>query len=106
MRAFSLDERRIHSPTLPGLGFREEADTIPVIGGPNADEVTPVSHVRARVAVLVAHPKPADASPMNVGSPVARTRPVTLLDDVHDSLSRDYLAEARALLASGIFKDD
>jgi len=80
-------ESRTRRATLNGLGFREQADTLPA---PSEDsspgDVPPVSCVRAALPA---------AAP--------RCRPVTLLDDIHDALSRDYLAEAERLLASGLF---
>jgi hypothetical protein len=92
--------------TLPGLGFRDEADTLPAFGadlGPDqgqnlGDEETPLSLIRVKTAPRSATtilPPPPSAS--------ERIRPVTLLDDVHDGLSRDLLAEARAILESGVF---
>lgn len=94
-------DARLHNPTLVGLGSRGEADTLPVIGAAalETDEATPVSCVRARVApcgVMLPPPLPL---------PEQRGRPVTLLDDVHAALSREYLAEAERLLASGIFDE-
>jgi hypothetical protein len=88
---------RLHNATLPGLGFRAEADTLPALGAAafESDEATPISCVRTKVSPcgLILPP------PM----PDHRSRPVTLLDDVHAQLSREYLAEAERLLASGIF---
>jgi hypothetical protein len=87
----------LHLPTLPGLGYRPEADTLPAVDRDGADVAgtTPVSHVRTRMAPRgVVLPPPL---------PGPRARPVTLLDEVHDALSREYLAEAERLLASGLF---
>jgi hypothetical protein len=90
-------DRRLHQPTIPGLGYRPVADTVPALGDDAAahHDATPVSRVRTKVAprgVLLPPPLPGP-----------RARPVTLLDEVHDALSRQYLAEAERLLESGIF---
>jgi hypothetical protein len=89
--------------TLCGLGpseraFREEADTLPAPSDPRHeyDETPPVSGVRLR-APSVPQVSLADVTP--------RPRPVTLIDGVHDGLSRDLLEEAKRLLASGIFDE-
>ncbi len=87
---------RLHAATLPGLGFRAEADTMPALGATgDADDPSPVSEVRTRVRPcgLILPP------PM----PDRRRHPVTLLDDVHAELAKQYLEEAERLLASGIF---
>src|SRR5260221_2486483 len=83
--------------TLPGLGFRAEADTLPAIR-PRAfelDDTPPVSGIRARDA--------GGWPPLSLTDLTPRARPVMLIDGVHDGLSRDYLAEAKRLLESGIF---
>jgi hypothetical protein len=96
-------DRRLGSLTLPGLGFREEADTLPALFGMDVgDDTTPISCVRVKTAprstMLPPPPSP------SIVDDVGRVRPVTLLDDVHDAASRDFLEEARRLLASGIFE--
>ena len=90
-------DRRRHFPTLSGLGFRDEADTIPAPAN-GAEDETPVSCVRTRVA-----PRIPPAARSLILPP--RSRPVTLLDDVDDGVARKYREEAERLLASGIFDD-
>lgn len=105
----ALDERRRHLPTLPGLGGFDDADTIPDLDVLDDDDPGPVSHVRARVAPVAvrripkAAPPPPSARARLAQRAAGRSRPVTLIDDVHDDLSRRYLAEAEQLLASGAF---
>jgi hypothetical protein len=107
VRAPSATERSVVRPprpvskTLAGLGpneraFREEADTLPATNNPlrELDETPPASGVRFR-APRESRTSLADLTP--------RPRPVTLIDGVHDGLSRDLLEEAKRLLASGIF---
>lgn len=89
-------DRRQHFPTLSGLGFRDEADTLPAFG--HDDEPIPVSSVRARVA-----PRVPPAARSLILPP--RTRPLTLLDDVDDDVAKKYREEADRLVASGIFDD-
>jgi len=135
-------DRRRRSPTLPGIGYRMEEDTIPILELVD-DEPPPVSRVRTRgeLAVaptepqprVVAGPNPSSSSsssssraevpegrrPASCRIPKAaavpkirasettpRPRPVTLIDDVHDRVSRDYLEEAQRILASGILDRD
>ncbi|HEX3597776.1 MAG TPA: hypothetical protein VHU80_21855 [Polyangiaceae bacterium] len=88
--------------TLAGLGpneraFREEADTLPAPSNPlrEHDETPPVSGVRLRAPV---------ESRVSFADMTPRPRPVTLIDGVHDDMSRDLLEEAKRLLASGIFE--
>jgi hypothetical protein len=90
-------DRRRHFPTLSGLGFRDEADTLPAFGNEH-EEPLPVSSVRSRVA-----PRVPPAARSLILPP--RTRPLTLLDDVDDDLAKKYREEADRLVASGIFDD-
>jgi len=109
VRAPSASQRSVIRPprpgskTLAGLGpneraFREEADTLPAPSNPfhELDETpAPVSGVRLR-----AREEPL----VSLAELTPRPRPVTLIDGVHDGLSRDLLEEAKRLLASGIFE--
>jgi hypothetical protein len=108
VRAPSADARTVLRPprppskTLAGLGpteraFREEADTLPAPSCPGYehDETPPVSGVRLRAE---------EPSRVSLADGTPRPRPVTLIDGVHDGLSRDLLEEAKRLLASGIFE--
>jgi len=90
-------DRRAHCPTLSGLGFRDESDTLPAFGLPE-DDVEPISCVRVRVT-----PKIPKAARTFILPP--RARPVTLLDEVDDSQARKYREEAERILASGLFDD-
>jgi len=106
VRAPSSTEKTVVRPprpvskTLPGLGanelaFREKADTIPAAHrAVSVDETPPMSGVRLRA------PEPSRTSLEDL---TPRPRPVTLIDGVHDGLSRNYLEEAKRLLESGIF---
>lgn len=89
-------DRREHCPTLHGLGFRDEQDTLPAPG--DEDEAAPISCVRTRVTPRI--PKAARSLILP-----PRTRPVTLLDDIDDSAARRYREEAERLVASGIFDE-
>ena len=87
-------ERRRRSPTLPGLGYRVELDTI-AAENVDFDEAAPVSCVRPKSRPRVI--PPAAAVPK-------RARPVTLLDGgVDDRRAHAYLEEARRILESGEF---
>jgi hypothetical protein len=109
VRAPSSTEKTIVRPprpvskTLPGLGaneraFRERADTIPAARRfSSVDETPPMSGVRMRA------PEPPRLSLQDL---TPRPRPVTLIDGVHDGLSRNYLEEAKRLLESGIFSGE
>jgi len=109
VRAPSAPVRVLHPPrpaskTLAGLGsqeraFREKADTVPAPNSPfyEHDDAPPVSGVRVKSS------EPARVSLHDV---TPRSRPVTLIDGVHDRLSRELLEEAKRLLASGIFERD
>jgi len=90
----SAVERRRHCPTLPGLGYRVELDTI-AAENVDFDEETPISCVRPKMRQRTV--PPAAAVPK-------RPKPVTLLDGgVDDSQARAYLEEARRILESGVF---
>lgn len=90
----ALPGDRPHFPTLSGLGFRDDDDA-----PGDGHEAEPVSRVRARVSPRV----PPVACSLILPP---RTRPVTLLDGVHDDVARKYREEAERLLASGIFDGD
>lgn len=97
----AADDRRQHFPTLSGLGFRDESDTLPAFGLPEDDQAAiscVVSRVQARVPPRI--PKAARSLILP-----PRNRPTTLLDDVDDDMARKYREEAERLLASGIFDD-
>jgi hypothetical protein len=90
------------SKTLAGLGtheraFREEADTLPAPETTfvERESIPPVSGVRLR---------PMEETRVSIDDLTPRPRPVTLIDGVHDELSRDLLDEVQRLLASGIFE--
>jgi hypothetical protein len=90
----SGNERRRRCPTLPGLGYRVELDTI-AAENVDFDEEPPVSQVRPRIRGRVI--------PQAARVPT-RPRPVTLFDGgVDDQRAADYLEEARRILDSGIF---
>jgi hypothetical protein len=90
----SSAERRRRCPTLPGLGYRVELDTI-AAENVDFDEEPPVSHVRPRIKSRVI--------PQAARVP-KRPRPVTLFDGgVDDQRALEYLEEAERLLKSGIF---
>lgn len=95
------EERRQHFPTLRGLGFRDESDTLPAFGEA-VDEPVTISCVRSRVEARVP-PRIPKAARSLILPP--RSRPTTLLDDVDDDVARKYREEAERLLASGIFDD-
>ena len=88
-------DRRAHCPTLPGLGFRDESDTLPAFGLPE-DDSEPISCVRVRVS-----PRIPKAARTFILPP--RARPVTLLDEVDDDQARKYREEAERILSSGLF---
>jgi hypothetical protein len=94
-------DRRQHFPTLSGLGFRDESDTLPAFGDAEDEQVT-LSCVRPRVEARVP-PRIPKAARSLILPP--RSRPTTLLDDVDDDMARKYREEAERLLASGIFDD-
>jgi hypothetical protein len=79
-------------PTLPGLGYRPELDSVSLEGLPE-NEDSPVSVVRARVAPKTAPPEPTFR---------LRLRPTVVLEADND-LARKYRAEAERLLAQGLF---
>ena len=108
VRAPSAEGRTVLRPprpaskTLAGLGpseraFREEADTLPAPNCPlyEHDETPPETGVRLRKS---------EPSRVSLADTTPRPRPVTLIDGVHDGLSRDLLEEVKRLLASGIFE--
>lgn len=97
----SEEDRRRHFPTLSGLGFRDESDTLPAFGS-SEDDQGAISCVRAKVQPR-ALPRIPKAARSLILPP--RTRPTTLLDDVHDDVARKYREDAERLLASGIFDD-
>lgn len=87
-------ERRRRCPTLPGLGYRVELDTI-AAENVDFDEEPPVSGVRPKSRARVI--------PQAARVP-KRPKPVTLFDGgVDDARARDYLEEARRILESGVF---
>ena len=90
----SGSERRRRCPTLPGLGYRVELDTI-AAENVDFDEEPPVSQVRRKMKSRVI--------PQAARVP-KRPKPVTLFDGgVDDDRAADYLAEAERILKSGIF---
>lgn len=90
-------ERRRRCPTLPGLGYRVELDTI-AAENVDFDEETPISCVRPKV-------RPRQI-PQAARVP-KRPRPVTLFDGgVDDRRARTYLEEAQRILESGAFDLD
>jgi hypothetical protein len=95
------DDRRQHFPTLIGLGFRDELDTLPAFGA-NEDDQAAISSVQSRVQSRVAPRLPPAARSLILPP---RIRPTTLLDDVHDDVARKYREDAERILASGIFDD-
>ena len=87
-------ERRKRCPTLPGLGYRVELDTI-AAENVDFDEQTPISCVRPKLKSRVV--------PQAARVPKTR-RPVTLLDGgVDDRRARAYLEEAERIVKSGVF---
>lgn len=90
----SNGERRRRCPTLPGLGYRVELDTI-AAENVDFDEEAPISCVRPKLRPRVVPP----AAPVP-----KRPKPVTLLDGgIDDRRARAYLEEARRILESGVF---
>lgn len=90
-------DRRRHCPTLPGLGYRVELDTI-AAENVDFDDETPISCVRPKVKSRTV--------PQAARVP-KRPKPVTLFDGgIDDSRARDYLEEARRILESGVFDRD
>jgi hypothetical protein len=94
---------RLRLPTLQGLGFRPEFDSVPVVSHPENESCLdndpfPLSEVRARVAPRDAAPPVPSASPASK----LRLRPTVVLE-AEDSLAKRYLDEAERLLASGVF---
>jgi hypothetical protein len=83
---------RERCPTLPGLGYRPEFDSVRLAGLPE-NEDSPVSEVRARVAPRTPEPGPKFR---------LKLRPTVVLE-ADAMLARKYLAEAQRLLASGVF---
>lgn len=92
----SSTERRRRCPTLPGLGYRVELDTI-AAEDVDFDEEPPVSQVRPRIKSRVI--------PQAARVP-KKPKPVTLFDGgIDDQRASDYLAEAERILKSGIFDE-
>lgn len=90
-------ERRRRCPTLPGLGYRVELDTI-AAENVDFDEETPISCVR---------PKARSRQIPQAARVPKRPRPVTLIDGgVDDRRARAYLDEAQRILESGAFDLD
>jgi len=90
----SGNERRRRCPTLPGLGYRVELDTI-AAENVDFDEEPPVSQVRRKLKSRVV--------PQAARVP-KRPKPVTLFDGgIDDQRAREYLEEAERILKSGIF---
>jgi hypothetical protein len=90
----SGNERRRRCPTLPGLGYRVELDTI-AAENVDFDEEPPISCVR---------PKTRGRSIPQAARVPKRPKPVTLFDGgIDDQRAQDYLEEAAQILKSGIF---
>lgn len=94
---------RLRLPTLQGLGFRPEFDSVPVVSHPENEssldnDPFPLSEIRARVAPRPVAPPPAAAAPTSK----LRLRPTVVLE-AEDGVAKKYLEEAERLLASGVF---
>lgn len=90
-------DRRKRCPTLPGLGYRVELDTI-AAENVDFDEETPISCVR---------PKLKSRTIPQAARVPTRPKPVTLFDGgVDDQRAREYLEEARRILESGVFDSE
>src|SRR5204862_6246715 len=88
--ARAAGERRRRCPTLPGLGYRVELDTI-AAENVDFDEEPPISYVRPKSR--------ARAVPQAARVP-KRLKPVTLFDGgIDDRRAREYLEEAERILA-------